>query len=81
VQGRASVLGMIDPAQVMRWGTPELVRESTSRILARMAPGGGFIVGPGCALPADTSPENVAALMECAHREGVYGADGELKPG
>jgi uroporphyrinogen decarboxylase len=81
VQGRASVLGMIDPAQVMRRGTPEVVREQTSRILARMASGGGFIIGPGCALPADTPPENVAALMECTHREGVYGADGELKPG
>jgi uroporphyrinogen decarboxylase len=79
VQGRASVLGMLDPTQVMRFGTPDAVREHTTHILATMAPRGGFLVGPGCALPADTPSENVAALMECVRREGVYGADGELK--
>jgi uroporphyrinogen decarboxylase len=81
IQGRAGVLGLIDPTQTMRFGTPETVYEQTRRILATMAPQGGFLVGPGCALPADTPSENMAALMECAHREGVYGADGELKQG
>ena len=42
----------------------------------RWAPGGGFIIGPGCALPADTPVENVQTLMECARREGVYDAEG-----
>jgi uroporphyrinogen decarboxylase len=50
-------------------------------MLALMGLGGGFIIGPGCALPADTPVENVQALMECARREGVYGADGRLKAG
>lgn len=79
VQGRASVLGMIDPARVMRFGTPETVRRQASRMLALMGSGGGFILGPGCALPPDTPEENVQALMECARREGVYGADGRLR--
>ncbi len=79
VQGRASVLGMIDPAQVMGLGTPEAVRNQAGQMLALMGPGGGFIMGPGCALPADTPVENVQALMECARRDGVYGADGSLK--
>ena len=76
IQGRASVLGMIDPAQVMRLGTPDAVRQEARRMLAMLGPGGGFIIGPGCALPADTPVENVQALMECARREGTYGADG-----
>jgi uroporphyrinogen decarboxylase len=80
VQGRASVLGMIDPTQIMRFGTPAIVAEHTAHILKTMAPHGGFLVGPGCALPADTPSENVAALMECVRRDGVYRADGELKP-
>jgi uroporphyrinogen decarboxylase len=79
MQGRASVLGMIDPAQVMGLGTPEAVRRQARQMLALMGPGGGFIIGPGCALPADTPEENVQALMECARREGVYGADGRLR--
>jgi uroporphyrinogen decarboxylase len=78
VQGRTSVLGMIDPAQVMRFGTPADVRRQASQMLRTMGPGGGFIMGPGCALPADTPLENVQTLMECARREGVYDAEGRL---
>ena len=83
VRGRASVLGMIDPTQVMRLGTPDDVRHQTRRMLATMGPGGGLIIGPGCALPANTPEENVHALVECVRREGVYGADGrpEVMPG
>jgi uroporphyrinogen decarboxylase len=79
MQGRATVLGMIDPAQVMGLGTHEDVRRQARQMLALMSPGGGFIIGPGCALPADTPEENVQALMECARRDGVYGADGRLR--
>jgi uroporphyrinogen decarboxylase len=78
VQGRATVLGMIDPTQVMRFGTPDTIRDHARRILSVMAPGGGFLLGPGCALPADTPVENVLALVECNRREGVYAADGRL---
>jgi uroporphyrinogen decarboxylase len=76
VRGRTSVLGMIDPAQVMRFGTPDDVRRQAREMMSTMGVGGGFIMGPGCALPADTPFENVQALIECARREGVYGADG-----
>ena len=75
-QGRTSVLGMIDPAQVMRFGTPADVRRQARQMISTMGPGGGFIMGPGCALPADTPLENVQTLMECARRDGVYGSDG-----
>lgn len=78
VQGRASVLGMIDPAQVMSLGTSDSVRRQAREMLAVMGPGGGFIIGPGCALPADTPVENVQVLMECARRDGVYSPDGRL---
>jgi uroporphyrinogen decarboxylase len=43
-----------------------------------LAPGGGLILGPGCALPPTTPPENVHALIETAHRYGRYRADGQL---
>ena len=76
VRGRATVLGMIDPAQVMALGTPDTVRRQAREMLAVMGPGGGFIIGPGCALPADTPVENVQALMECARRDGVYDSSG-----
>jgi uroporphyrinogen decarboxylase len=78
VRGRTCVLGMIDPAQVMRFGSPETVRQHAREILRIMGPGGGFIAGPGCALPADTPPENVFALMDTVRRDGVYGDGGAL---
>jgi uroporphyrinogen decarboxylase len=82
VHDRTSVLGMIDPAQVMRFGAPDDVRRQAKQMISVMGAGGGFIMGPGCALPADTPFENVQTLIECARREGVYGADGRpaVKP-
>ena len=67
---------MIDPTKVMRLGTPDTVRHQTREMLATMGSGGGLIIGPGCALPADTPEENVHALVACVRREGVYRADG-----
>jgi uroporphyrinogen decarboxylase len=79
IHGRASVLGMLDPSQVMRFGAPRDVDNHARQIMATMASNGGLLIGPGCALPADTPPENVLALMESVRRWGVYGDDGELR--
>jgi uroporphyrinogen decarboxylase len=77
-QGRTAVLGMLDPHGVLLRGTVDEVRTHTLAILRVMAPGGGFLMGPGCALPMDTPPASVHTVMECARTAGVYGADGSL---
>ena len=79
VRGRTSVFGMVDPATVLHLGTPALVREKSREATQTLAPGGGFILGPGCALPAETPDENVHAMLECAAQYGVYAPDGTLK--
>ena len=79
VQGRASVLGMMDPVQVMYAGAQADVEAQARRMLRIMGLQGGFLIGPGCALPADTPAENVTALIELVAREGVYGANGMLR--
>ncbi len=76
--GKTTILGVIDPSAVIARGTPELVDQTTRETLAVLAPGGGLILGPGCSLPASTPPENVHALIETAHRCGVYRPDGSL---
>jgi uroporphyrinogen decarboxylase len=81
VAGRATVLGVIDPSGVIARGTPEVVAEAVREELAVLAPGGGLILGPGCALPPETPSENVHALVEAAHRFGRYSPDGRLLPG
>lgn len=77
-RGKTSVLGMVDPANVMHRGTPELVQAKSREALAILAPGGGFILGPGCALVPETPEENVMALIECARKYGNYNPDGTL---
>jgi uroporphyrinogen decarboxylase len=79
-RGRAAVLGMVDPAHVLERGTPALVVDKSREALGALAPGGGFILGPGCALSPETPEENVSALLETADKFGRYNPDGSLKP-
>jgi hypothetical protein len=62
-------------------GTPEAVEAAVREELAVLAPGGGLILGPGCALPPGTPAENIAALVESTSRWARHGADGSLLAG
>jgi uroporphyrinogen decarboxylase len=66
--GKATLLGPIDPSEVMAHGTPELVMEKCKEALENLSPGGGFILGPGCALPPDTPDENIDAMIESSKK-------------
>jgi uroporphyrinogen decarboxylase len=77
-RGRAAVLGMIDPAHVLERGTPVLVADKSREAIEILAPGGGFILGPGCALTPETPEDNVMALLEAAEKFGRYNPDGSL---
>jgi len=78
VQGKTSVLGVIDPSEVLALGTPETVVAQAKEELAVMAPGGGFVLSPGCGLPPMTPPANIHALIATAARYGHYNPDGTL---
>ncbi len=77
-RGKTSVLGMLDPHGVLRRGDVAEVREHTLDVMRIMAPGGGFLMGPGCALPPETPAAAIHAVMECARTAGVYRPDGSL---
>jgi uroporphyrinogen decarboxylase len=64
--GKATLLGPVDPSDVMAKGTPELVMEKCNEALENLSPCGGFILGPGCALPPSTPDENIDAMIEAA---------------
>lgn len=66
--GKATLLGPIDPSEVMANGTPEMVTEKCNEALENLSAGGGFILGPGCALPSITPDENIDAMIEAAKR-------------
>ena len=72
VRGKATVLGPIDPSGVMALGTPAMVTEAAQEAIEILGDGGGLILGPGCALPPQTPPENIHALMAAAREFGRY---------
>jgi MtaA/CmuA family methyltransferase len=73
-RGRTALIGTVDPSGVMALGTPDDVRAAVRTDLRILAPGGGFILAPGCALPYSTPDENVRTFVETAKAEGRYDA-------
>lgn len=67
-QGRATLIGPVDPNAVMALGTPADVDAACRAAVETLGPGGGFILGPGCALPGTTPDENIDAMVAAAKR-------------
>jgi uroporphyrinogen decarboxylase len=61
-------MGNGDLSGVMAKGTPELVEEKCRTAIENLGANGGFILAPGCALPATTPDENIAAMIAMAKR-------------
>jgi uroporphyrinogen decarboxylase len=80
IHGKTSLLGVVDPSGILARGTPQLVTQTAKGEMAVLAPGGGYVLSPGCGLPMDTPPENIHALVEVARRFGCYHPDGSLLP-
>jgi len=78
-QGRATVLGLIDPAGLMLNRSFDEIKESCRQTIEIMAPHGGFLIGPGCALPYQTPIDSVKAIIESAKIYGEYSSEGSLK--
>ncbi len=60
----AIVMGNIDPAGVLRMGTPELVREKTLALLNDCSEYKGFVVSSGCDIPPQTPWDNIDAFFK-----------------
>lgn len=58
------VMGNVDPAGVLRLGTPELVREKTLELLKQCASYEHFVVSSGCDIPPLTPWNNIDAFFD-----------------
>ena len=65
------VMGNIDPAGVLRMGTPDRVREETLALLNKCSKYPNFVLSSGCDIPPMTPWENIDAFF-AAQRE-FYG--------
>jgi uroporphyrinogen decarboxylase len=79
LQGKATFLGPVNPELIWAAASPSEVEDAARQALEVLAPGGEFILGPGCALGHTTPADNIHALIETAWRYGVYNPDGTLK--
>jgi MtaA/CmuA family methyltransferase len=70
-RGKTCLLGPIDTS-VLALGTPQEVEDACREAIEIMAPGSGFILGPGCAMSPETPAENIHALVEAARKYGRY---------
>ena len=66
MRGRAVFIGNIDPSSVLALGTPALVEAKTRELLEVFAAKPGFILNAGCAIPAETPPANLRAMIAAA---------------
>ncbi len=66
MKDRAAFIGNVDPSAVLALGTPQLVAEKTSELLAIFADTPRFILNAGCAIPPTTAPENLHAMIRTA---------------
>lgn len=71
MRGTTVFAGNIDPAGVLAFGTPQLVREKTSELLNIFKDNPRFILNAGCAIPSTTPSENLFAMIHTA-REYTY---------
>ena len=76
--GKTTILGVIDPSAVLERGSVDDVTDKVREELAVLAPGGGLILSPGCALAPHTPPANIHALIETTRRFGRYDSAGNL---
>lgn len=66
LRGRAAFVGNIDPSAVLALGTPALVEARTRELLKVFAGEPRFILNAGCAIPAETPPANLRAMIAAA---------------
>jgi uroporphyrinogen decarboxylase len=71
LRGKCAFLGPVNPELIWA-GTPAEVQAAAKEAIDVLAPGGEFILGPGCALGSDTPIENVIALVDAAEKWGRY---------
>lgn len=58
------VMGNLDPAGILRMGTPETVREATLEIMEKCCAYPNFVISSGCDIPPMTPWKNIDAFFE-----------------
>jgi uroporphyrinogen-III decarboxylase len=68
--GRACFIGNIDPSGVLALGAPEKAEAAARDLITLFAGNPRFILNAGCAIPAETPPANLRAMIRAARAPG-----------
>ena len=58
------MIGNIDPAGIIRNGTPEQIRKETLSLMERCCKYPNFVIASGCDIPPMTPLENIEAFFQ-----------------
>jgi len=65
------MIGNLDPSAVIKYGTPELVKQKTLELLEIYQGSPRLMINAGCAIPPDTPEENIRSMIETTHQYAV----------
>jgi uroporphyrinogen decarboxylase len=69
---RVAIKGNVDCAQLLTFGTPDEVVESTREALRKGMPGGRFILSSSNSIHSAVQPENYVAMLQTLREYGCY---------
>ena len=69
---RICLLGNIDCAQLLSWGTQDEVRQAVKDCIAKAGAGGGLICASSNSIHSGVSPENYRAMVNAIKQYGTY---------
>ena len=65
------MIGNLDPSGVIKYGSPELVRQKTEELLEIYRGSPRLMINAGCAIPPDTPSNNIRTMVETTHQFSV----------
>ena len=69
---KISVVGNVDCAILLTFGTPDKVREATKECIRKASPGGGHILSSSNMIHIGVPPDNFLAMLETTKEYGQY---------
>ncbi|MBC7120899.1 MAG: uroporphyrinogen decarboxylase family protein [Candidatus Methanosuratus sp.] len=72
IGNRVCIMGNISPGVTLLQKTPQDVEQECKVAIEKAMEGGGFVLAPGCIIPAATPGENIAAMVNSVKKYGVY---------
>jgi uroporphyrinogen-III decarboxylase len=69
--GNYCLMGNVS-STLQKMGNPQQIEDACIKLIKTAGEGGGFILSSGCEVPIDAPFANVKAIVDSAHKHGIY---------